>query len=128
MANHNQRLREGTIFANPFTNKIEPIAAPELLNDYDSTAEATILAGYLKTRRQRFSPEQVGKLSAWITSELNGWTTIHTTLQELRSLPVGKRSTVIRLSMLRAGNKEGIRVTYQKRTKGVSTREGLEES
>ena len=43
---HNVIERENISYLNPFTNSLDPIDYPELLNDYDSTAEAYILKLY----------------------------------------------------------------------------------
>jgi hypothetical protein len=48
-AYHNKVDRDEVIYKNIFTNTDDPILAPELLNDYDSTAEAYILKLYFNS-------------------------------------------------------------------------------
>jgi len=43
---HNTVVREKIKFKNPFTNDLTPVSPPELLNDFDSVAEAYILKLY----------------------------------------------------------------------------------
>lgn len=46
--NHNSEVREKNFYQNVFTGTNEPIDYPELLNDFDSTAEAFVLKSYLE--------------------------------------------------------------------------------
>lgn len=123
-AYHNRVLREGTHFLNLFNRSTSPISPPELLSDFDSLAEAFVLRGYLKTRIDRESESKIdweismARVSEWITSELNGWTNIYTSFAELRRLPVGQRSTVIRMALLRKEGPAKLGVKIQKRTRG----------
>lgn len=68
---HNAQTREHGAHVNQFTDTLIPIDTPELLNDFDSSAEAFILSTY----RDRFTPISGGKfvtdLSRLITTELN---------------------------------------------------------
>ena len=125
MAYFNQTLRESTVFINPITNSLTAANPPELLSDFDSVAEIYILAGYIKTRYRNYTLDQVIKLSNYITTELDAWTTIKTTLAILRQLPAGEKSTVIRQLNLSQGKRVGINAQFQKRTKGqVASTEG----
>jgi hypothetical protein len=45
---HNKIEREDVTYLNPFTGNQDPIDPPELLNDYDSVAEAMILRAYFQ--------------------------------------------------------------------------------
>ena len=45
---HNTILRERTSFLNPLTQTLTPCDPPELLNDFDSVAELSILTDYLR--------------------------------------------------------------------------------
>ena len=65
--------REQTTYLNPFTNTLTAVDYPELLNDYDSVAEATILKIYV----EKFAGgtnvyDTVRMLSRLITTDLNG--------------------------------------------------------
>ena len=71
---HNSITRETFKYFNIFTNDTTPIDYPELLNDFDSTAEAVILMKYYKKSGIRTPEElyiQVKKLSQIITRNLN---------------------------------------------------------
>ena len=128
MAYFNQTLRESTVFINPITNSLAPVNAPELLSDFDSAAEAFVLAGYIKTRYRNYTLDQVVKLSNYITTELDGWSTIKTSLAILRQLPAGEKSTVIRQLNLSQGKRAGINAQFQKRVKGKAATVEVEES
>lgn len=70
---HNVHERELAVYANPFTGDIEPVDHPELMNDYDSVAEAFILKEYLE---KTGTPETImykslRRLSKLITRSLN---------------------------------------------------------
>lgn len=70
---HNSVERELISYVNPFTGVHEPIDYPELLNDYDSVAEAYILNQYL-TRcavEEEFLYDNVKDISRAITNFLN---------------------------------------------------------
>jgi hypothetical protein len=64
-------IREHDKFFNPFTGDTTPIDYPELLNDFDSTAEAYILNRYLNIESDGSSYDRVIELSRKITEELN---------------------------------------------------------
>lgn len=69
---HNNVDRELKQYKNPWTKDLTPIYSPELLNDYDSSAETYILSKYLfKLTAQEASHEQVIQLSEVITQHLN---------------------------------------------------------
>ena len=128
LAYHNQHFREGTTFFNLFTNLLEPIDAPELLNDFDSTAEAFILRGYLRTRNPdpNIPMAYVIALSKYITNELNGWSSIRTTIDILRKTP--GHSTVIRQQLLHDPQKRGlVKPIYQRKTRGRTRTASAEE-
>ena len=64
--------REKTFYTNPFTGTNDPIDFPELLNDFDSTAEAVILRLYLeKIGAKGDIYTQVKRLSRLITLAIN---------------------------------------------------------
>ena len=67
---HNLVMRERTKFANPFGGT-EPIDPPELINDYDSMAEAVILRDYLRKFRGNATQHDVVQMSRAITAMLN---------------------------------------------------------
>lgn len=70
---HNVIVREKIHYKDIFTNceNIYP-DYPELVNDYDSTAEAYILYMYLKTKtNENFSSKEVSQLSHKLTKHLN---------------------------------------------------------
>lgn len=84
-------IREHDRFFNPFTGNKEPIDYPELLNDFDSTAEAYILDRYLNIESDGSSYEAVVDLSRRITEELNigkprdKWTTLSKIRENVKS-------------------------------------------
>lgn len=120
LAYHNQVYREATRFINFFTGSVnDAINAPELLNEFDSVAEAFVLRGYLITRNPNgnIPMEHVLRLSRYITEELNGWSSIRTTLEILRAIP--GHSTVIRQLMLKDPKTRGqVKPIYQEKIKG----------
>ena len=69
----NYIIREKTKFLNTFTNEEEPLDYPELLNDYDSTAEVEILRMYLRSFNTEDNKQNTLKLSKLITLELNNY-------------------------------------------------------
>jgi len=69
---HNTISRQETSYVNIFTGTDEPIDSPELLNDYDSVAESTILKLYLEKFGTKNVYQQTKKLSHLITWSLNG--------------------------------------------------------
>lgn len=93
---HNAVDREHTSYANPFTGTNDPIDFPELLNDYDSVAEAIILRLYLeKLGFKGDIYEQVKKLSRLITMAINHYRTDEhgaKTLASKRASPVKSSS------------------------------------
>lgn len=122
MAYHNRILRETPLgFRNLWTGDLTPISDPELVVDFDSVAEAFILRGYLLGRSvENPSQQQVAALSAWITDELNAWSTLYTDISTLRQLPLGQRSSVIRQSLIREGGLVAVPGTRtQRKRKGV---------
>ena len=71
---HNVVTREKTTYLNPFTHDNKPIMFPELLNDYDSLAEANIFREYLmkyKNIKIDNIKEETLNLSKLLTSKLN---------------------------------------------------------
>jgi hypothetical protein len=68
---HNSITREGTRYQNVFTEVPEPHDFPELLNDFDSTAEAFILKLYFEHRGLKNPRTEVKNLSRTITWFLN---------------------------------------------------------
>jgi hypothetical protein len=70
---HNAHERELLVYANPFTGDSEPVDYPELMNDYDSVAEAFILKEYLEktTTPETIMYNSVKRLSELITRSLN---------------------------------------------------------
>ena len=71
---HNAIEREVNFYLNPFFNNTEPIDYPELLNDYDSVAEAFILSLYANSQGVTDPTEvyqRVKMLSGSITLSLN---------------------------------------------------------
>ncbi len=73
IAYHNKVERRFDRFYNPFTGDLTPIDGDELLNDYDSTAEAYILYHYLYvTGVDRPTWDQVIQLSRTITTTIGG--------------------------------------------------------
>jgi len=68
---HNTQIREQTSFLNPITSQAEPIAKPNLLNDFDSCAEAIILLDYLKKMNGFGNTSMISALSNRITQEMN---------------------------------------------------------
>lgn len=85
-------IREHDKFFNPFTGNESPIDYPELLNDFDSTAEAYILNQYLNIETEEGgSYEGVIELSRRITEELNigksrdKWTTLSKIRKNVKS-------------------------------------------
>lgn len=83
---HNTVDRETKRYLNPFTDEPEPIASPELMNDYDSTAEAMILRLYLTKRGKRKEDHYslMKDLSALITLSLNRFGKIEKSLSRKR--------------------------------------------
>ena len=73
---HNTVDRERIVYSNPFTDTYDPIDYPELLNDYDSVAEAIILKAYLE--KMGFKGDlyaQVKKMSRLMTWVINRYRT-----------------------------------------------------
>ena len=71
---HNTEVRSKIKYYNPFgpgQNNTTPIDGLELLNDWDSTTEAMIIASYLKKRTGTYTTEQVNSISRLLTSKIN---------------------------------------------------------
>jgi hypothetical protein len=64
---HNTEVREKVLYQNPWTLTTDPIDPPELLNDYDSVAEASILREYLQSRGSSGDLRSVIDLSRQLT-------------------------------------------------------------
>jgi hypothetical protein len=79
---HNNTVRQNSFYVNPLS-VTGPIDSPELLNDYDSTAEAVVLRDYVQSRTQVVSPRPIVALSRSITKYLST-TTKPRTLASLR--------------------------------------------
>lgn len=68
---HNTVMRGvGKNYVNSITGE-DPLDAPELLSDWDSTNEVEIISQYLKKVNQEVNGENVAKISQFITSEIN---------------------------------------------------------
>ena len=92
---HNTVSREQTFYQNPFTDNNDPIDYPELLNDFDSVAEATILRMYLVKLGVSDVYTQVKRLSRLITLSINHYrvdTKGAKSLSSKRSSPVKSSS------------------------------------
>ena len=88
---HNFVVREQWRFKNIFNGKDEPIDAPELMNDYDSTAQAMILRLYLEKTGIRDPAqlyERVKQLSRLTTLTLNHGNADSPGLGERRAAPI----------------------------------------
>lgn len=83
---HNTINRSYPLYSNFFLeqpNEI-PIDPPELLNDYDSVAEAFILRDYLRKYKRRSNVIAVSKLSKFLTKMLNRLGRTRKTLSGMR--------------------------------------------
>ena len=69
---HNDQIRNKVSYNNLFTNSPESYANSELLNDFDSTFEAYILAMYCKKIQVPVISKNVTELSNHITNFLGG--------------------------------------------------------
>ena len=87
MFNHNVVIREHDKYYNPLDNSTNPIDSPELLNDWDSRAEAQIWIDYLNKRSGKPDPQSVVALSRLITKKLTKKSKYKDTLSLLRSRP-----------------------------------------
>lgn len=85
---HNIVTREKNIYLNPFTEDLRPIDSPELLNDYDSTAEAFILKMYYEKRGSKNIYFDVVNLSRYITQTITANHPNPVSLGLLRAAPV----------------------------------------
>lgn len=91
---HNVVVRETYTYINPYnneeteySNETEYIDYPELLNDWDSTAECEIWSQYLIKRSNISSLEEVRNLSRWATEKLTKKQKFKDSLESLRSNP-----------------------------------------
>jgi RimJ/RimL family protein N-acetyltransferase len=95
---HNADIREKDFYRNIFTDTNDPIDAPELLNDYDSMAEAMVLKLYLEkfgVRDPNTLYQRVIALSRLTTLAINRYATTGSgakTLAQKRSSPVKSSS------------------------------------
>lgn len=67
----NTIIREHYRYLNPCTSTIQPLSPPELLNDYDSLAEITILSLYCSKLNLNPTSELISQLSQNLTHSLN---------------------------------------------------------
>ena len=67
---HNTVIRPSAKYYNPFNHTANHIDGNELLNDWDSTAEAVIIAAYLKKRAGKYTEDQVKAISRLFTDKL----------------------------------------------------------
>lgn len=84
---HNSITREKSAYLNPFTNDRTFIDPPELLDDFDSTLEAFILAMYFDRRGTNNVKNSVINLSRFITKSLTKTYKRKISLSMLRQLP-----------------------------------------
>ena len=84
MFHFNTIVREGYRYFNPLTGGTEPISEPELLNDFDSTAECFIIKSYLEKRNMEATQEKICQLSLDITSALNSGKSFSDSLENFR--------------------------------------------
>lgn len=73
---YNTKVRNGyeRTYNNPYTGRddnISPGENPELINDWDSLCETTIIRDYLNKMGKKDTLENVLKISAFITAEIN---------------------------------------------------------
>ena len=87
MFHHNVVVREKHRYINPITNDKDNIDYPELLNDWDSTAETQIWIDYLNKRTGKAEPMSVKALSRLITHKITENSKYKDTLSILRSDP-----------------------------------------
>jgi hypothetical protein len=81
---HNTVNRNQELFLNPFHKDMVPIDGSELLNDWDSLAELTIIQSYLKKFKINVNEDECLKLSRWITKTLCQYLKVPKTIQYLR--------------------------------------------
>ena len=84
---HNTVLRDNLIYSNPFLEapNEKPIDPPELLNDYDSVAEAAILRDYLEKMGKENDEAAVVELSRHITKRLNERSKVEKSIDGIRN-------------------------------------------
>ena len=87
---HNKIMREETLFLNPFTKTHDAVSPPELINDYDSMAETTIIIDYLFKMGGAALATQgnVVAMSELITKTLTHGRKDGPSLNKLRSSPI----------------------------------------
>jgi len=83
---HNSVTREAAVF--PSGSSELSLDPPELLADYDSRLEATILADYLYKRNTSIKPEYLKRLSRHITQSINSHSSKGRSLSQLRAAPI----------------------------------------
>ena len=83
MHHHNTKIRANQ-YLNPLTGKKKNIDGGELLRDYDSTAEITILKDYIDKFASEPSDDKALGLSRYITDQLNEYSGKEKYLSQLR--------------------------------------------